>query len=215
MTATALAYLRKAHQIADYACMLGASETQPAVRQKTTHVGAALADAVLQAGLSYRNVVFPRVQRIQRDFPETATLYGLVEIIERDAVPTFLLWHHETKIGRFKALVALLDDALVDDADSLRNWMCRSHARAAMLSLHGIGPKTFDYLGCLLGLEWIAVDRHIKLFVEEAGVDTRDYDTVRETVSFAADLLGMSRRGFDGWIWELMAGRSKVTPGAR
>ncbi|MEJ0060768.1 MAG: hypothetical protein WDM79_14840 [Terricaulis sp.] len=197
-----------AHQVADYAHTLGVTETPPVRRHTTTHVGAALADAVLQAGLSYRSVVYPRVQRIQRDFPEAATLDGLMDIIERDAVSTFLLWRHVTKIDRFKALVLLLSDAGVDDVASARHWLCRPDARPAMLAVHGVGPKTFDYLGCLLGLEWIAVDRHVKLFVAEAGVDARDYDTVRATVSFAADLLRISRRGFDGWIWRLVANRS-------
>jgi endonuclease III len=36
-------------------------------------------------------------------------------------------------------------------------------ARQILLGLQGIGPKTCDYLGCLVGIDCIAIDRHITM----------------------------------------------------
>jgi hypothetical protein len=73
--------------------------------------------------------------------------------------------------------------------------------REKLRSIRGIGPKTVDYLCGLLGLDFIAVDRHIRTFASDAGVTVADYEFLQIVVSYAADLLGVSRRHFDASIW--------------
>jgi hypothetical protein len=67
-----------------------------------------------------------------------------------------------------------------------------------------------DYLACLVGIESIAVDRHVRAYARRAGVESQDYDFLREVFCGAADLLSLSRRAFDGWIWRKESGASNV-----
>jgi hypothetical protein len=171
-------------------------------RASFTHLGAALADCILQAGVNYRTVVRPRVERIVFLFPESATLSGTKKFIEQKMVSEFLLWTHSEKVERFTHLCGLLDEHRIEDVASLRVWLSAATAhRTAMLQIRGIGPKTVDYLSCLVGIDAIAVDRHIRGFARQAGVEIDDYDLLKQVFSSAADLLDVSRRDFDIWVW--------------
>jgi hypothetical protein len=160
-----------------------------------------LADAVLQAGVNYRTVVKPRVERIIREFPESATLAGTMMIVESGTVSDFLMWKHPEKIARFIRLYRLLEMHRVEDAKMLRLWLEGSSCRTELLQIKGIGPKTVDYLGCLVGIDGIAVDRHVRRFAKQAGIEIKGYEQLRSVFCFAADLLGTSRRDFDAWVW--------------
>ncbi|RWP94734.1 hypothetical protein [Mesorhizobium sp.] len=160
-----------------------------------------MADAVLQSGLNYRTVVRPRVARIQINYPDAAKLSGVKAIIEEGLVCDFLLWTHPVKVSRFTRLAGLLSIGNIEDTDALRQWLKHRSARNHLLSLHGVGPKTYDYMCCLVGIDRIAVDRHIKTFAREAGVSVCGYNDLQAIVSYAADLLGLPRRDFDAWIW--------------
>lgn len=197
-----------ARRIADYANELGVSHCPTTLRVASDHMGAVLADAVLQAGLSYRSVVHMRVKRIYALFPETSTLAGLRRVLEADGVADFLLWNHHVKASRFVALVELLTAQNLNTTEQLRVWLSNKESRTNLLELHGIGPKTYDYLSCLVGLDCIAVDRHVRTFATEAGVSIRSYDQLKSVVSFAADLLEITRRDFDAWIWQTISARS-------
>ena len=87
----------------------------------------------------------------------------------------------------------------------MREWLKDAPSRDRLLSLHGVGPKTYDYVCCLVGIDRIAVDRHVKSFASEAGVTITGYDDLQVVVSYAAYLLGLPRREFDAWIWRLRA----------
>lgn len=80
-----------ARQIANYAQSLGVSDMAGGYRVASNHLGAVLADCVLQAGLNYRTVVRARIERIIDLFPEAATLAGTTEVLERGAVSDFLM----------------------------------------------------------------------------------------------------------------------------
>jgi hypothetical protein len=173
----------------------------PAYREPLYHVGAILADAALQAGLNYRTVVKVRIDRIVQDFPEAATLSGMFKAIASIGVAEFLRWHHHTKVSRFVCLAELLRNQSIDDVHELRTWLQNPACREKLRAIHGVGPKTVDYLCGLVGLDFIAVDRHIRAFASDAGVKAADYEFLQIVVSYAADLLGVSRRHFDASIW--------------
>lgn len=204
---TILEHLKQARRVADHAGRLGAHDRPDAKRIVSGHIGAVLADAVLQAGVSYRNVVQARVERIEACFPEAATLAGVMALVDGDAVEDFLRWSHRTKIDRFTSLTRLLAAEGVETTDELRAWLCRNDARARLLALPGIGPKTCDYLCFLVGIDCVAIDRHVKAFASEAGVPIEDYDGLKSVVSYAADLLGIARSDFDAWIWHTVSSR--------
>jgi 3-methyladenine DNA glycosylase/8-oxoguanine DNA glycosylase len=83
----------------------------------------------------------------------------------------------------------------------MRGWVAVASAGNELQTIKGIGPKTVDYLACLVGADRIAVDRHVISFTAQAGVDAGGYEDVQTIVSYAADLLGILRRDFDAWIW--------------
>lgn len=205
----ALEQLSLARRIADHADQLGVQRSLTSSRTTMSHIGAILADAILQAGVSYRTVVRARVERIHANFPEAATLSGLIKTIDRQGADDFLMWKHPTKVMRFLALTKFLSLQEIDTSLELKQWLCNRNARSDLLNLNGIGPKTCDYLCCLVGIDCIAVDRHIRTFANEAGVTDGDYDTLKSVTSYAADLLGISRRDFDAWIWKITSDRKE------
>jgi hypothetical protein len=197
-----------ARLIANYADALGASQSPRGERIISNHLGVVLADAILQAGVSYRTVVRSRVDRIRVLFPEAATLPGLMQVLEKHGAEEFLLWNHHIKRDRFILLTHFLYQQRVSNTADLHSWLPRAEARDSLLKLHGIGPKTYDYLCCLVGIDCIAVDRHVRTFASEAGVAVSDYDRLKTIVSNAADLLGIGRRDFDAWIWQTISSRN-------
>jgi hypothetical protein len=206
-TLLVLESLGRARAIADHAERLGVNGAAATSRQSYSHIGALLADAALQAGLNYRTVVRPRVERIQSVYPAAATLSGLDITLEQVGPGTFLSWDHLTKIERFTGMAGALRANGIQDVSDLRVWLSCRDTRATLLGIHGVGPKTFDYICCLAGLDHIPVDRHIKSFASEAGVNVEGYLDLQAAVSFAADLLGLPRRDFDAWIWHRLTSR--------
>jgi hypothetical protein len=205
---TVLEHLRLARRIADHADRLGIRSFPAISAAPFGHLGAVLADSVLQAGLNYRTVVRRRVERIQSQFPEAAVLSGIMAVVEREGAGYLLLWNHPTKVERFLSLASLLSGHGIETTDELAHWLRLRDSRDCLLELNGIGPKTCDYLCCLVGIDCVAIDRHVRAFAFEAGVRAGDYDSLKLAVSYAADLLGIDRRDFDSWIWRTISDRA-------
>ncbi len=171
-------------------------------------MGAVLADSVLQAGLNYARVVKPRIASILRTFPHASTVNVLIEVIETEGSPKFLQWEHGEKISRFDSLVAFVADAEIENTFELGEALRDDNFRSNIQRLRGVGPKTVDYMACLVGADCIAVDRHIRGFAEFAGLENGSYEYLRDVFSFAADLLSVSRREFDASIWRYQSAKA-------
>ena len=193
--------------LADHAVSLGASKGARRRRSSTDHLGAIMADAILQSGLNYRTVVFPRVVAILDAYPDANSLSGVNAVIRTGRLPDFLLWNHATKLDRFRELACYFGHQQIETSCVLSDRIEDSRFRHGLLELPGIGPKTVDYLACLVGKDAIAVDRHIRSFAREAGLRIKDYDTLRLAFCYAADFLGVSRRDFDSWVWATISSR--------
>lgn len=165
-------------------------------------MGAVLADSVLQAGLNYAKVVKPRVASILRTFPHATTMNILMSVIEQEGSPKFLQWEHREKVSRFDNLVAFMTEAEIDSTSDLSRALQNKSFRVDIRNVRGVGPKTVDYMACLVGVDSIAVDRHIRGFAELVGLENDSYDYLREVFSYAADLLSIRRREFDASIWQ-------------
>lgn len=193
--------LYAARCIADHAVREGVLERSASYRPVYHHMGAVLADSVLQAGLNYAKVVKPRIASILKTFPQAATLEVLIEVIETEGSRRFLQWEHFEKVSRFDGLVAFVANAQIESTSELGVALRDDSFREDIRRVKGVGPKTVDYMACLVGVDCIAVDRHIKGFAEFAGLKDDRYDYLRDVFSFAADLLSISRREFDAQIW--------------
>jgi hypothetical protein len=211
-SAAVVEMLTCARQVANHAMRVGIVTSATAPRPTASHIGAVLADSVLQAGLNYRAVVEARIARIEACYPQASILSGVRAIVESGLTSDFLLWQHPTKIIRFNVLSGLLASEHVEDTNDLKFWLSEKGVRDRLLALNGIGPKTYDYMCCLVGIDRIAVDRHVRTFAIDAGVPITDYHELQYVVSCAADLLGLPRRDFDSWIWRhLSVGRHMRT----
>ena len=160
---------------------------------------------VLQAGMNYNNVVKPRVEAMLYNYEDQKSLNDLVELIELEGLSKLLNWSHQTKLRRFEKLVTFMTRRNVTNAEVLRVHLLDSKFCESLLLVEGVGPKTVDYMKCLVGIDSIAVDRHIKTFAKDAGLEHHDYDFLRSAFCSAADLLSISRRAFDSWVWSRLS----------
>ncbi|SIT59051.1 conserved hypothetical protein [Mesorhizobium prunaredense] len=201
MQSSPIQMLVAARRVADYALEMGADIRRETVRASYDHMGAIVADCVLQAGLNYRSVVLPRVSTILERFPDLDRTSELVGLVARGETSRFLNWHHPEKVGRFEALVGFLSEHSVESAAILSNRLRDASFVLTLRDVRGVGPKTVDYMQCLVGIDSIAVDRHVRTFAKRVGVVEEDYDFLRSVFCYAADLLSVSRREFDAWVW--------------
>lgn len=201
--------LYAARCVADHAVRAGLLSSRVSYRPVFDHMGAVLADSVLQAGLNYEKVVKPRITSILETFPHASTTNTLIEVIEIEGSPKFLRWEHGEKIARFDGLVTFIAEAKIRNTSELGEALGEDHFRSDIQRVRGVGPKTVDYMACLVGVDCIAVDRHIRGFAEFAGLENGSYDYLRDVFSFAADLLSISRREFDSSIWYHQAAKSR------
>ncbi len=201
MSSSTVETLLIARRIANYAKNEGVLTVEKKSRITCDHLGAVLADSVLQAGLNYTTVVRPRVLAILRNHPTCNTTASLASLIRKGQTGVFLNWRHHVKINRFEQLVAFLEKYGIEDVQGLRAELVSEDFCNAMQTVSGIGPKTVDYMACLVGIDSIAVDRHVRTFAKAVGVETRDYHFLRKSFCCAADLLSIPRREFDSWLW--------------
>ncbi|SFI03046.1 hypothetical protein SAMN04515618_10894 [Collimonas sp. OK307] len=201
----AIEVLLAARRIADHAKDEGALWDDKAPRATCEHVGAILADSVLQAGLNYATVVRPRVLAILRNYAQVDTVSAVFGLTQEQKTGEFLNWRHHEKVTRFETLVAFLKDWDIEDAQDLRTHLATERFCDAVQTINGVGPKTVDYMACLVGIDSIAVDRHVRTFAKNVGVENNDYHFLRRSFCCAADLLELPRREFDAWLWRRAA----------
>ncbi len=200
----------EARKVANFASSLGVIVRDMHPRVACSHLGAVLADSILQAGLNYRTVVLPRIERIFSDYPAAITSEALIEIVECGSTHEFLSWKHSEKIKRFERLVRAIHLEGIADTSCLKNRLLDDNFCSMLTEINGIGPKTVDYMACLVGIESVAVDRHIRSFAKQVGVQETDYYFLKKVFCFAADFLEISRRDFDAWVWRLESSRDKT-----
>ena len=199
---SARSVLLAARRIADYAMDEGAAVNRHSARAVCEHMGAVVADSVLQAGLNYSTIVRPRVLNIMNSYPELTTVSSLRALVGRQETHEFLNWRHNEKVTRFENLVEFLWRRGVEYAADLREQLALGEFCEAVQRINGIGPKTVDYMACLVGVESIAIDRHVRAFARSAGVENDDYSFLKNSFCCAADLLELPRREFDAWLWQ-------------
>ncbi|WP_246184089.1 hypothetical protein [Pandoraea anhela] len=170
---------------------------------------------MLQAGLNYVTVVRPRVLAVLRAHPNRQTISSLIRLIEDGRTSSFLNWQHHEKVTRFESLVYFLRGRGVEDVEDLRAELLTDEFCEAVQTVNGIGPKTVDYMACLVGVDSIAVDRHVRTFAKTVGVNNDDYHFLRKSFCCAADLLSLRRRDFDAWLWRraTVGAQSQLTLG--
>lgn len=175
------------------------------------HIGALFTDSVLQAGLNYRKVVWPRVNYVLQTFPYADTVQSFSDVLNQFGTANVLRWNNKEKLRRMEDLVSFCLEHDIDSTRQLTEYMKIDMNIDCLKSIHGIGDKTCDYMKRLLGFDTVAVDRHVRAFVESADILCQDYFDFKEVVEFAADFMDCARRELDYSIWNYMSQKESRT----
>ncbi len=172
------------------------------------HVGATITDAILQAGINYKTVVRPRVQDLRDRHPEARTTSGFLRLLAQES-PEKLLRFGGKKPQLVLEITRFFESQGIQTESDLRTWLQEPAHVDSLRQIKGIGNKTADYFGILVGIQGVAVDVHLSHFLEEAGLGQCAYDEAKQIVSLTADVLGVSRAVLDHSIWLYMSNRRK------
>jgi len=172
------------------------------------HMGAKLADAVLQSGVNYEVFVRPRVDRIAAASPAEQTTGEFLELLRCEGPGKVLNLKSGRKLRTIVELTTFLADEGVQTTSELRSWLQTGGNASPLMSVHGVGPKTASFLKLLVGLDAVAVDRQVLRFVKEAGVDVTAPDLVEAILMKAGNQLGLSGAEVDQLVWRSMAART-------
>ena len=176
------------------------------------HVGAIFTDIILQAGLNYKTIVFPRVQYVLKTYPEAYTVSDFSNIIYLNGIENVINWKNQIKIERMFLLIEFCKQNNLETTNDIKKYLLNKLNKLEFLKINGIGNKTLDYMLKLLSIDTVAVDRHIFSFVEKAGIESDDYKYVKLVVEYAADIMGITRRAIDYSIWSYMSNNANKTP---
>lgn len=178
---------------------------EPEVCPYRDHIGALFTDTILQAGVSYRSVVRPRVESVLIRFPEAETVSAFSRVLDCYGVKDVLQWNNTAKTKRMEDLVSFCMTHSIETANDLACFLSNESGEERLKKINGIGNKTCDYMKRLLGFDTVAVDRHIREFLVDANIMNDDYFEIKEVVEYAADFMNMARRKLDYSIWSYMS----------
>lgn len=165
------------------------------------HLGAALAEAVLQAHTNYAKVVAPRIEQFKAQHPEAGVLSGFLAMANRDDLQEALRWRGRSKIRRLIELAQALPPDQVETEYDLGAWLAVEDNRLKLRTIPGIGPKTVDYLALLTGHDAVAVDVHLARLIERVVGAGLSYEEARSLFVRVADSVGCSVAALDWAVW--------------
>jgi hypothetical protein len=194
-----------ARQLANYIANLEGFVVRPRTGANYDHMGAIICDSILQAGLNYATVVAPRVRQLMARWPTARRTSAFASMSKRLGLASVLNWRDPEKPRRIVELTAFFAGERIETEHELRNWLTIAGHAETLLSVRGVGPKTIDYIKSLVGVQTVAVDRHVRAFVERAGLRLRTYEDVRTVTCAAADILGHEYCALDHAIWSYVS----------
>jgi hypothetical protein len=169
--------------------------------QGADHIGALLADAVLQSGMNYKSFVVPRVRRLLSRFPDASTVSGMRRLLRAAGPRAVLDVPNVTKCAAIWGLVDVLREEQVNTVADLKRWIEEPASREKLLSVHGVGGKTVAFLRILLGHDGIAIDTHVRRAAAAVGVVTSTDDELVALFAEAAKQTGHRLTDIDGALW--------------
>src|SRR4030042_776028 len=185
------------------------------------HVGAIIADAVLQGGgHRYKTQVKPRVERMRDKYPVADTLSGLSSLLKSQGARTLLNWSGKDEQQRFRQTVAFFLKEQINTFDDLRNWLKSEANRYRLITksnrvdkagIAEISDATADYYRVLVRLpDAVKVDSRVEQFLADAGINTTKYryKDLRTIVQLAAKQLRRSPLDHAGAIWNCTGKRT-------
>jgi hypothetical protein len=151
------------------------------------------------------------VNRLLAQHPEAATTSAFSKLLELEGAGSVLQWNGTRKIATLNKLVALLVSERIETEDELRMWLESPQNLMRLQVIDGIADKTAHYLQILVGIQGIAIDRHLQGFLAEAGVRCSTYNEARQVLDETASLLAVAPSDLDYSIWSYMSTRESRT----
>ncbi|MDD2725498.1 MAG: hypothetical protein PHH59_15940 [Methylovulum sp.] len=197
--------LSEVEKLAHYIQSLSGFEIYKTIDGNYDHIGATVADAVLQANNKYATNVKPRVNRILELYPKARTTSSVLRLIESTSATEFLNWRGIDRAERFRLVLVLFSTESIEIESDLKEWLSQDSNLLKLRAIKGIGPKTVDYFKILVGVSTSAIDRHLLNFLGLAGLTPCDYLDAQNIINATADILSVDRAYFDHSIWQFMS----------
>ncbi|MEU1456837.1 hypothetical protein [Streptomyces avermitilis] len=166
-----------------------------------THMGAVICDASFQARRKYQSTIWPRLLQLQAAWPDAATVSGFQARLAAEDLAVAMNFRSPRRVATAHGITGLLAANGVDTRNDLRAWLDHEASRTALLAVEGVGPKTVDYIGNLVGRSQVAVDVHLRNFAADAGVSGLKYEQLRAAYEETAVLLGHEPGGLEHAVW--------------
>ena len=168
-------------------------------------MGATITDAILQAGLNYKNVVYPRIKKILNSYANYKTTCDFIILFKTIPLNQVINFNNNQKLNRIKDLSWFLFKNEIENEIQLSKFLQKKENIDNLISIKGIGPKTVDYLKKLVGLQAIPIDRHLFKFLELAGVPVKNYNEAHTIFKSVAKQLEIQESILDNTIWTYMS----------
>lgn len=177
------------------------------ITQKTPYynMAATLTDSVLQAGMNYKTVVYPRIYNILSKFSDYKTTCDFIILFQTIPIEEIIQWKNKRKQETICDLTWYLYNCNINTEDDLAEWILDERNAESLLDINGIGRKTIDYMKLLSGQQAIPIDRHMFQFLEIAGVLTTDYIEASRILRKVASVLKIGENVLDKTIWNYMS----------
>lgn len=169
------------------------------------NMAATLTDAVLQAGMNYKSVVYPRISKILTKHADYKTTCDFIILFQTHPIEEIINWKNINKQNTICELAWFLYINNINDENQLAWWMQSNENQEILLKIKGVGYKTIDYLILLSGQQAIPIDRHMFQFLEMADVITRSYKEASTILKKAAEQLKLNESLLDKMIWSYMS----------
>lgn len=132
--------------------------------------------ALTSSGLSYLDIVVPRVRLFGERFVENGSIARLRDLSRLDIRRVYDVWRNTRSWRVAKNIAAVLTKYGTDDREALRNWASRSSLHDWRLdpigSVKGVGLVTYQYLKMMGGVDTLMPDRVVKRVVNRLLVDS-------------------------------------------
>ncbi|MGA3060793.1 MAG: hypothetical protein ABSD92_10535 [Candidatus Bathyarchaeia archaeon] len=169
------------------------------------HMGATIADAILQSGLNYKTVVKPRIDDILEKYPEAQATSAFLKLLTEEGPNKILRWNNSEKPNRVIALTNFFVANKIESENDLKAWLEDESHISSLKDVRGVGNKTVDYLRILSGIKTNAIDRHLLNFISQAGIEVDDYSEANQLINEVADFMGKDKALLDHSIWKYMS----------
>lgn len=169
------------------------------------HAGAVVVDSVLQAGLNYKTVVYPRIISILEKYASYSDINNFLRISCILGIEKITRMNNRSKNDSIMNILWLFSKEYVNSVVDIQNWLSDNQNISRLININGIGPKTIDYMKKLVGIDSFPIDRHMVNFLKLINIELNTYVDTQNLLMNVAKTIGMNFVSLDYSIWQYMS----------